>query len=77
MDDIIAFIATLIEKGYAYEADGDVYYSTRSFEGYGKLSHQSIDELKTGARIRVGEKKRGCTRLCIMEYRKGSGDFLG
>lgn len=57
MDEIIDFIASLIEKGYAYPAEGDVYFKTRSFDGYGKLSHQSIDELRSGARIQVGEKK--------------------
>ncbi|WP_138420197.1 cysteine--tRNA ligase [Aquibacillus sediminis] len=57
MDDIIVFIKQLIEKGYAYAADGDVYFKTRSFEDYGNLSHQSIDELRSGARIQVGEKK--------------------
>ncbi|TFB14749.1 cysteine--tRNA ligase [Filobacillus milosensis] len=57
MDDIIQFIDQLIEKGFAYEADGDVYFRTRSFDEYGKLSHQSIDELRSGARIQVGEKK--------------------
>lgn len=57
MDDIIRFIAGLIEKGYAYEVDGDVYFKPRAFDGYGKLSHQSIDELRSGARIQVGEKK--------------------
>lgn len=57
MEDIIAFIEGLIEKDYAYEVDGDVYYRTRKFENYGKLSHQSIDELRSGARIQVGEKK--------------------
>lgn len=57
MDIIIEFIEKLIEKGFAYEADGDVYFKTRAFEGYGKLSHQPIDELKSGARIEVGEKK--------------------
>ncbi|MBM7573112.1 cysteine--tRNA ligase [Aquibacillus albus] len=57
MDDIIEFIATLVDKGYAYEAEGDVYFKTRAFEGYGKLSHQSIDELRSGARIQIGEKK--------------------
>ncbi|SES19737.1 cysteinyl-tRNA synthetase [Gracilibacillus ureilyticus] len=57
MDDIIAFIETLIQKGHAYESGGDVYFRTRSFEGYGKLSHQSVDELRSGARIQVGEKK--------------------
>lgn len=57
MDEIIEFIASLIKKGHAYEAEGDVYFRTRSFDGYGKLSHQSIDELRSGARIQVGEKK--------------------
>ncbi|GLH65627.1 MULTISPECIES: cysteine--tRNA ligase [Bacillaceae] len=57
IDTIIEFIQTLIDRGYAYEVDGDVYYRTRKFKEYGKLSHQSIDELKAGARIEVGEKK--------------------
>lgn len=57
MDDIVNFIKVLIEKGYAYESQGDVYYRTRKFDGYGKLSHQSIDDLKVGARIEAGEKK--------------------
>ncbi|MDM5335561.1 cysteine--tRNA ligase [Ureibacillus composti] len=57
MDDIIEFINVLVEKGYAYESQGDVYYRTRKFNGYGKLSHQSIDDLKVGARIEAGEKK--------------------
>ncbi|WP_075620212.1 cysteine--tRNA ligase [Paenisporosarcina indica] len=57
MDGIIEFIEVLVEKGYAYESQGDVYYRTRKFEGYGKLSHQSVDDLKIGARIETGEKK--------------------
>jgi cysteinyl-tRNA synthetase len=57
IDIIIAFIQALIDKGYAYEVDGDVYYRTRKFAEYGKLSHQSIDELRAGARIEIGEKK--------------------
>ncbi|WP_042225447.1 cysteine--tRNA ligase [Oceanobacillus manasiensis] len=57
MDDIISFIQVLIDKGYAYTVDGDVYFKPRAFDGYGKLSHQSIDELRSGARIQVGEKK--------------------
>ncbi|EDL62623.1 cysteine--tRNA ligase [Bacillus sp. SG-1] len=57
MDIIIDFIEALIDKGYAYESQGDVYYRTRKFEGYGKLSHQSIDDLKVGARIEAGDKK--------------------
>ncbi len=58
MDIIIDFIATLIDKGFAYESAGDVYYRTREFTEYGKLSHQSIDDLKIGARIDIGEKKQ-------------------
>ncbi|MFJ8237420.1 cysteine--tRNA ligase [Ureibacillus sp. NPDC094379] len=57
MDDIVEFINVLVDKGYAYESQGDVYYRTRKFNGYGKLSHQSIDDLKVGARIEAGEKK--------------------
>ncbi|MGN1385164.1 MAG: cysteine--tRNA ligase [Bacillus sp. (in: firmicutes)] len=57
MDIILEFIQTLVDKGYAYESEGDVYYRTRKFEGYGKLSQQSIDDLHAGARIEVGEKK--------------------
>ena len=57
MEDIIRFIDVLVQKGYAYAAEGDVYFKPRAFEGYGKLSHQSIDELRSGARIQVGEKK--------------------
>ncbi|QAS52698.1 cysteine--tRNA ligase [Halobacillus litoralis] len=57
MDEIISFINGLVEKGYAYEAGGDVYFRTRSFDNYGKLSQQSVDELQSGARIEVGDKK--------------------
>lgn len=57
MDIIIEFIEKLIEKGFAYEAEGDVYFKTRTFQGYGKLSHQPIEDLRSGARIEVGEKK--------------------
>lgn len=57
MDDIVEFISVLVDKENAYEADGDVYFRPRSFDGYGKLSHQSIDELRAGARIQTGEKK--------------------
>ena len=53
--EIIEFVQTLIDKGYAYEADGDVYYSTRKFPEYGKLSGQNIDDLESGARIAIGE----------------------
>ena len=58
IDAIIQIISTLIEKGYAYEAQGDVYFSTEKFKDYGKLSHQPLVDLEAGARIMVGEVKR-------------------
>ncbi|MFF3025149.1 cysteine--tRNA ligase [Gottfriedia sp. NPDC057948] len=57
MDIIIEFIDELVKKGYAYESEGDVYFKTKEFDGYGKLSHQSIEDLRIGERIEVGEKK--------------------
>ncbi|MCX7737950.1 MAG: cysteine--tRNA ligase [Hydrogenothermaceae bacterium] len=56
--DIIKFIQDLIKKEYAYEVDGDVYFSVRKFKEYGKLSKRSVDELLVGARIEPGEKKK-------------------
>lgn len=58
MDAIIGIVQTLVDKGYAYRAEnGDVYFRTKKFEEYGKLSHQPLDELQAGARISVGELK--------------------
>lgn len=57
IDEIIEIIKSLEKKGYAYAVDGDVYYRTLKFKDYGKLSHQPIDDLQSGARIAVGEKK--------------------
>ena len=58
IDEIIAIIAGLEEKGFAYKApNGDVYFRTRRFDEYGKLSHQPLDDLESGARIAVGEDK--------------------
>lgn len=57
MDDIISFVEQLVEKGYAYEAQGDVYFRTKRFKSYGQLSDQSIDDLQVGARIEVDERK--------------------
>ena len=57
IDEIINIIKTLEKKGYAYAVDGDVYYRTLKFKDYGKLSHQPIEDLQSGARIAIGEKK--------------------
>ncbi|MFH1776514.1 MAG: cysteine--tRNA ligase [Candidatus Omnitrophota bacterium] len=55
--DMIEMISGLIDKGYAYAVEGDVYFEVKKFKQYGKLSHQSIDELHSGARVHPGEKK--------------------
>ncbi len=57
IDEIMNIISALVEKGYAYESGGDVYFRPKKFEGYGKLSHQPLDELEAGARIGVAEIK--------------------
>ena len=57
--EIISLVRTLIDKGHAYATpDGDVYFSVRSFDGYGKLSGQNIDDLENGARVDPDEAKR-------------------
>ncbi|MCD7760644.1 MAG: cysteine--tRNA ligase [Clostridiales bacterium] len=58
MDEIIDLVQTLVDKGYAYPVpSGDVYYRTLKFKGYGKLSHQPIEDLMSGARIDVNDEK--------------------
>ncbi|RTQ98730.1 cysteine--tRNA ligase [Halomonas nitroreducens] len=58
VDEIVAMIQALIDKGYAYAADnGDVYYRVRRFEGYGKLNNRDPDEMRSGARVDVDEHK--------------------
>lgn len=54
---MIGMIERLIEGGHAYEVDGDVYFSVRSFPGYGKLSGRDIDDMRSGARVEVDERK--------------------
>ena len=57
MDAIIDMVKTLVDKGYAYESNGDVYYRTKKFGHYGCLSHQPLEDLEAGARIDVNEQK--------------------
>ena len=54
---IIDIVQTLMDKGYAYEANGDVYYRTLKFRDYGKLSHQNLDDLMNGARVEINDGK--------------------
>lgn len=70
INDIIKFVKELIDKGYAYEVDGDVYFSTKKFEGYGKLSGQNIDDLQAGARINVDERKKDPMDFAIWKAKK-------
>lgn len=58
INEIINFVKKLIEKGKAYEIDGDVYFSVRKFDDYGKLSGRSVDDLLAGARIEVDARKK-------------------
>ena len=70
IDNIIQFISDLIEKGFAYESNGDVLFRTRKFSEYGKLSHQNIEELELGARIDVDEKKEDPLDFVLWKARK-------
>ncbi|MBS3786660.1 cysteine--tRNA ligase [Candidatus Bipolaricaulota bacterium] len=57
VDEIIEHVSALVEKGYGYEVEGDVYFRVREFSDYGKLSGRSIDDLKSGARVEVEAEK--------------------
>ncbi|MBR4880122.1 MAG: cysteine--tRNA ligase, partial [Clostridia bacterium] len=70
IDGIINMVKTLIDKGFAYELDGDVYYSTKAFETYGKHSHQPLEELEAGARINVNEHKHDAMDFALWKNAK-------
>jgi cysteinyl-tRNA synthetase len=70
MEEIIHFIDQLVEKGYAYESGGDVYFLTSKFTEYGKLSQQKLDELQFGIRIEVDERKRGAEDFVLWKGAK-------
>ncbi|MDE4543353.1 cysteine--tRNA ligase [Thermoanaerobacterium sp. R66] len=70
IEEIIEFVKKLIDKGFAYEKDGNVYYDTTKFKDYGKLSHKNIDELKAGARIEVNEDKKNPTDFVLWKAAK-------
>ena len=70
--EIIELIKKLEEKGYAYNIDGDVYYDISKFKPYGKLSHQKIEELQSGARIEINEKKKNPLDFTLWKaYKQG------
>lgn len=70
IDAIIDIVKTLIDKGYAYNANGDVYYSTKKFKEYGKLSHQPLEELESGARIDINEDKNDPMDFALWKKQK-------
>ncbi|AOY75127.1 cysteine--tRNA ligase [Clostridium formicaceticum] len=70
VQEIIAFIQALIEKGFAYEVEGDVYYDVSKFRDYGKLSKQSLKDLQSGARIEVNESKKNALDFALWKATK-------
>ena len=70
IDDIIEFVSGLIEKGFSYEVNGDVYFRTKKFEGYGKLIKQNLEDLQAGARINVDERKEDPMDFAIWKAQK-------
>ena len=70
ISDIIDFTKELVDKGYAYEVDGDIYFSTKKFPGYGKLSGQNTEDLQAGARINVDERKKDSMDFAIWKSQK-------
>lgn len=70
IDAIIELIKTLVDKGFAYNIDGDVYFDVKKFKQYGKLSHQPLENLEAGARIAVGEKKKDPMDFAVWKAKK-------
>ncbi len=70
IESIITLISELIDRGYAYNVDGDVYYSTKKFDEYGKLSHQPLEDLESGARININEDKEDPMDFALWKKQK-------
>lgn len=70
ISEIIAFVKDLVEKGFAYEANGDVYFRAKKFQDYGKLSHQPLEDLEAGARINVNEHKEDAMDFALWKMAK-------
>ena len=80
IDGMIEMIQTLIDKGYAYNVDGTVYFRTRKFKEYGKLSHKNLDDLRAGGRslLVTGRGSEGRSPgFCSVEAEERRGAFLG
>ena len=70
IDKIVEIIQNLIDKGYAYDVEGDVYFRVRRDEDYGKLSHRSVDDLLSGARIEIDERKEDVLDFALWKSQK-------
>ena len=70
IDAIIQVVKTLEEKGYAYNVNGNVYFRTKKFDGYGKLSHQPLEELEAGARIDIADEKEDPMDFALWKAQK-------
>ena len=70
IDAIIGIIRELEEKGYAYNVDGDVYFAAKKFKEYGKLSHQPLEDLESGARININEDKNDPMDFALWKKQK-------
>lgn len=75
ISDIIAAISGLIDKGFAYEIDGDVYYRVKAFAEYGKLSHRSLEDMLAGARVEVDERKEAPVDFALWKAAKEGEPF--
>ena len=75
IDAILNIIGKLVEKGYAYESKGDVYFRAMKFNEYGKLSHQPMEDLEAGARIDVSEQKENPVDFCLWKSAKPGEPF--
>jgi cysteinyl-tRNA synthetase len=75
IDDMIKMIQQIIDRGYGYEADGDVYFAVEKFPEYGKLSGQRVEDLMSGARIEPGDKKQSPLDFALWKQAKPGEPF--
>lgn len=75
MNEIIEFVKTLVDKGFAYEVNGDVYFRATKFEEYGKLSHMPLEDLEAGARIDISDIKENPTDFALWKAAKPGEPF--
>ena len=74
--EIIETIKKLIDNGFAYEKDGDVYFEVKKYSEYGKLSNQKVDELEAGARIDISKIKKNPLDFVLWKSKKKMSHFL-